>query len=203
MVYHQKRTRTQLLALSAFAQQQRQPVAWVKKHWVLVSPRARIVVPFHSVCLDHGRGVPASGESFYLAERPLPGSIQRMVISAALNGLVPQREVWERIEREHLSWYDPRNAFQVQHVHGVGAGGQTVPGRLHISSDYLEWREAGGADDFAASCAAVREVARGAVPQMGQALRIRIENTNYTFIPSGNEDGTQILQALRSACAYR
>jgi hypothetical protein len=182
------------------SQPQRQPVAWFKKHWILLSPRASVLVPFHSVCLDHGRGSPATGEGFYLSDRPLPGRIQRLLIGASLNGVVPQGQVWNTIQQEQIRWYDPRDAIRLSHVHGYGALGQAVAGRLSVSPNQIEWREVGAADDFTAPCSAIREVARNAVLQMGQSFRMRIGNKNYNFIPSGGQDIGEILKAIQQAC---
>jgi hypothetical protein len=87
------------------------PSAYSNRNLVLVGPGAHVVIPFHSVCLDHSRGSPSRGEGFYAADRPLPGRLQRILFSASLNGVVPQSSVWSTIERESISWYDPRNDF--------------------------------------------------------------------------------------------
>lgn len=98
---------------SHLAQQDRgEPEFLAVRHWVIVAPRADVVVPFHSVCLDHGRGVPSRGEHYYASDRPLPPRIQQILVAAARRGEVPQGQVWGTISDEHIKWYDPRDGVE-------------------------------------------------------------------------------------------
>lgn len=87
------------------------PGAWARGGWVLLEPRAEVVIPFHTVCLDHSRGVPGHGENFYMSDRPLPARIQQILLMGAVNGQVPQSQVWGTIGAENIRWYDPRDDF--------------------------------------------------------------------------------------------
>ncbi len=77
-------------------------------HWVLVAPRARVVISFNTVCLDHSRGIPGQGERFYMSDQALPFRIQKILVTASLNNTIPQNQVWSVIEAEHIKWWDPR-----------------------------------------------------------------------------------------------
>lgn len=82
------------------------------KNWVIVAPRADVIVPFHSVCLDSGRGTPPRGERFYASDRPLPTRVQQILVAAALRGEVPQSQVWGTIRDERIKWHDPRDGLE-------------------------------------------------------------------------------------------
>jgi hypothetical protein len=94
----------------------RSPAAYSRRDWVLVAPHAVIVIPFHTVCLDHGRGVPRPNEQYYLADRPLPAQLQRILFAASLNGTVPQSQIWAIVERDGIKWYDPRDDFGILRI---------------------------------------------------------------------------------------
>jgi len=102
------RTRMQVASLSSLSIQQMQTGGFARKNWVLVAPRAHVVIPVHSVCLDGSRGSPGRSEPFYMADKPLPARLEEILTEAALKGEVPQSQVWGTIAAEQIRWYDPR-----------------------------------------------------------------------------------------------
>ena len=92
------------------------PAAYSRRGWVLVAPRAWVTIPFHGMCLDHHRGVPRPNERYYLADRPLPPRLQRILFAASLSRRVPQERIWDVIGQEGIRWYDPREDFGTMQI---------------------------------------------------------------------------------------